>query len=175
MANATPDFRQTDVAAERPVFDVHITPHRSLNTSGFRLVMTLVCLASIVSSLPFMILGAWPVAGFFGLDVLALFIAFRVNFAEKRGFEQVVVTPLEVLLRKVSPKGKEASWRFNPLWTKLESQHDEDYGLMHLAVVSRGQSVPVAAALSPSERESFARAFSGALATARRGADYQRG
>lgn len=173
MSSATPDFRQADAAAERPVFDARITPHRSLDKKGFRLVMTLVCLASIVSSIPFMILGAWPVAGFVGLDVLALFIAFRVNFAEKRGFEQVVVTPLEVLLRKVSPKGQEASWRFNPLWTRLESHHDEDFGLLHLSVVSRGQTVPVAAALSPDERASFALAFSGALATARRGADHQ--
>ncbi len=173
MSSATPDFGQAYLAAERPVFDARITPHRSLDRRGFRLVMTLVCLASIVSSMPFMILGAWPVAGFVGLDVLALFIAFKVNFAQERGFEQVVVTPLEVLLRKVSPKGKEASWRFNPLWTKLEAEHDEDYGLMHLMVVSRGQSVAVATALSPAERQDFANAFSGALAKARRGADYR--
>lgn len=159
-------------AAERPVFDATITPHRSLGQKGFRVVMTLVCLSSVVSSIPFIVLGAWPVAGFFGLDAVALFIAFHVNFRHARAFERIVVTPLEVLLRKVSHHGREAVWRFNPAWTKLERQTDEDYGLLHLTLVSRGQSVPVAAALSPGEREGFAEALGTALASARRGADF---
>lgn len=159
-------------APGRPVFDATITPHRSLGQNGFRIVMTLVCLASIVSSIPFVVLGAWPVAGFFGIDILALYIAFRVNFGAARAFERVIVTPLEVFLRKVGADGSEAVWRSNPLWTRLEREHDEDYGLLKLAFVSRGRSVPVAAALSPQEREGFAQALGTALAQAKRGPDY---
>ena len=51
-----------DEAARRPVFDATITPHRSLGQNGFRIVMTLVCLASVISSIPFVVLGAWPPA-----------------------------------------------------------------------------------------------------------------
>jgi uncharacterized membrane protein len=152
-----------------PIFAAVIRPHRSLGDQGFRLVMTLVCVASIVSSIPFMIAGAWPVAGFFGLDVLALYIAFRVNFRDGRAFEEVAVSPLKVMLTKVTPKGERAEWRFDTIFTKLERQDDVDYGLMRLDVVSRGQSVPVAQALSPGERESFHEAFSGALAEAKGG------
>lgn len=159
-------------AAERAVFDATITPHRSLDRNGFRIVMTLVSLASVASSIPFVALGAWPVAGFFGLDVIALFIAFHVNFRHARAFERIVVTPLEVLLRKVSHHGREAVWRSNPAWTKLERQTDEDYGLLGLNLVSRGRSVAVAGALSPGEREGFAEALGAALAKARRGADF---
>ncbi|WP_089177478.1 DUF2244 domain-containing protein [Bosea sp. AS-1] len=159
-------------AARRPVFDATITPHRSLGQNGFRIVMTLVCLSSVISSIPFVVLGAWPVAGFFGIDVLALFIAFHVNFRHARAFERIVVTPLEILLRKVSHHGREAVWRFNPIWTRLEKQTDEDYGLLGLTLVSRGQSVAVAAALSPQERAGFADALGAALASARRGPDY---
>jgi uncharacterized membrane protein len=155
---------------DQPVFAAVIRPHRSLGDKGFRLVMTLVCLASVVSSVPFVIAGAWPVAGFFGLDVLALYIAFRLNFHDARGFEEVAVSPLTVMLAKVTPKGERAEWRFDTLFTRLERQHDEDYGLMQLSVVSRGQSVPVAQALSPYERESFADAMADALGSARRGA-----
>lgn len=167
--------RDEDVSAqaERPVFDATITPHRSLTQNGFRLVMTLVCLAGIVSSIPFMVLGAWPVAGFFGLDILALFIAFRVNFRAARAFEQIIVTPIAVLLRKVTHRGEEANWRFNPAWTKLEREQDEDYGLLKLSLVSRGRSVPVADALSPEERAGFADALGAALAQARGGVDYR--
>lgn len=159
-------------AIRRPVFDATITPHRSLGANGFRLVMTLVCLASVVSSVPFVVLGAWPVAGFFGLDVLALFIAFHVNFRHARSFERVIVTPLEVLLRKVSHHGRETVWRFNPAWTRLEREEDDDYGLMSVSLVCRGRSVAVASALSPAERSGFADALGAALARARRGPDY---
>jgi uncharacterized membrane protein len=159
-------------AAQRPVFDATITPHRSLGRKGLRVVMTLVCLTSVISSIPFVVLGAWPVAGFFGLDILALFVAFQLNFRHARSFERIVVTPLEVLLRKVSHHGRETVWRFNPVWTRLERQIDEDYGLLGLKLVSRGQSVAVAAALSPQERSGFADALGSALSSARRGPDY---
>jgi uncharacterized membrane protein len=155
--------------ADAPIFAAKITPHRSLGRDGFRLVMTLVCLASVVSSVPFIIAGAWPVATFFGLDVVALYIAFRVNFRDGRAFEEVAVSPVKVMLAKVTPKGERAEWRFDTLFTKLERHDDEDYGLMRLNVVSRGQSVPVAQALSPGERASFHDALAGALARAKGG------
>ncbi len=154
MSSGKTDLCASDSAmAERPVFEATITPHRSLGQKGFRTVMTLVCLISVAASIPFMVLGAWPVAGFFGLDAIALFIAFHVNFKHARAFERIVVSPLEVLLKKVSHQGREAIWRFNPAWTKLERQTDADYGVLHLALVSRGQSVPVAAALSECRHE----------------------
>ncbi len=151
------------------IFAARITPHRSLDASGFRLVMTLVCAATVVSSVPFIIAGAWPVTFFFGLDALALFIAFKVNFRDARGFEEVAVSPLDVRLAKVAPGGERKEWRFDTLWTKLERQSDEDYGLMRLAIVSRGQSVTVGQALSPAERESFADEFGRALRAAKGG------
>ena len=108
----------------------------------------------------------------FGIDVIALFVAFHVNFRHARAFERIVVTPLEVFLRKVSHHGRETIWRFNPIWTRLERQNDEDYGLLGLKLVSRGQSVAVASALSPHERAGFADALGSALSSARRGPDY---
>ncbi|MEN5083129.1 DUF2244 domain-containing protein [Bosea sp. TWI1241] len=170
--SAALDAAAIEAAAERPLFDATITPHRSLGPNGFRLVMTLVCLAAVISSLPFVILGAWPVAGFFGLDILALFIAFKVNFGAARAFERIVVTPLDVVLRKVSHHGRERVWRSNPAWTRMERDEDEDFGLMGLALVSRGRRTAIASALSPQEREGFAQALGGALAKARRGPDF---
>lgn len=157
------------LSPEAAIFQARITPHRSLGEKGFRLVMTLVCFACIFSSIPFIVLGAWPVTFFLGLDVVALYIAFKVNFRDARGFEEVMVSPLNVTLARVSPKGERSEWRFDTLFTKLEREDDEDYGLMKLAIVSRGQSVPVAQALSPPERDDFAKALSGALRQAKGG------
>lgn len=152
-----------------PLFAARITPHRSLAPSGARLVLVLCCLATVGSSIPFIVLGAWPVAGFFGLDLVAIAIAFKASFRSAKGFEEVVLTPLELLFRKVTHRGEHSERRFNPLWTRLDREHDEDYGLMALALVSRGERVVIARELSPPERADFADAFGDALARAKRG------
>lgn len=152
----------------QPVFAATITPHRSLTPAGFRLTMTLICLVMVAATVPFMALGAWPVLGFGGLDVLALYIAFKVNFRAGRGVEEVVVTPIELMLRRITP-GTRKEWRFNPLWTRLERKETAEFGVEQLALVSRGQRVTVGAWLSPPERATFAEALSRALAQVRRG------
>jgi uncharacterized membrane protein len=154
---------------EQPVFAVVITPHRSLSRDGFRTLMIVCCIATTAASIPFIVLGFWPVGGFFGLDVLALYAAFRVNYRRARSFEEVVLTPIELLFRRVSHRGEEREWRFNPLWTKLDREDDDDFGLQKLALVSRGERLVIAGDLSPPERESFAEALGAALAQVKRG------
>jgi uncharacterized membrane protein len=154
---------------EQPVFAAVIRPHRSLGRDGFRVVMTLCCLATVGASLPFMVLGFWPVGGFFSLDLIALYVAFRVNYRRGQSFEEVVLTPLELLFRRVTHKGEKREWRFNPLWTKLDRESDEDFGLQKLALVSRGERLVIAGDLSPPERESLADALGKALADVKRG------
>ena len=131
--------------------------------------MTLVCLTSIVASLPFVIMGFWPVAGFFGLDFLGLYIAFRISYRQARAFELLELTPLHLLFRKVSERGEARDWLFNPLWTRLDREEDDEFGLQSLALASRNQRVVIARDLSPEERESLAQAFSRALSDVKRG------
>ena len=160
-----PDLAQP----ERPVFAAVIRPHRSLGQDGFRLLMTLCCLATIVASIPFLVLGFWPVSGLFGLDLIALYVAFRVNYRRGECFEEVILTPLELLFRRVTPRGERREWRFNPLWTKLDRESDEDFGLQRLALISHGERLVIAGDLSPPERESLADALGKALAEVKRG------
>ena len=155
-----------------PLFQTVLRPHRSLKIGGFRLVIALVAFASAIASLPFVLLGFWPVAGFYGLDVLLLFFAFRANFEAARHFEELSVSPFELLLRKVSPKGEALEWRFNPVWTRLVAEEHEEFGVTRLALVSRGQSVAVGHFLGPEDKASLVRALSRALSEAKRGPSY---
>ena len=156
--------------ADRPVFAAVIQPHRSLDRNGLRTVMALCCLAGTAASIPFLVLGLWPVAGFFGLELLALCVAISANARSGRSFEQVVLTPFELLLRRVSHRGERREWRFNPLWTKLGRETDDEFGLQRLWLISCGEHVALARELSPRERETFAAAFGTALMRVKRGA-----
>lgn len=154
---------------DRTVFAATIRPHRSLGPRGFRVMMALCAAVAAVAALRFIALGFWPVGGFLGLDLLGLYIAFRVSNSRARAFEEVVLTRIDLFCRKVTHRGEAREWRLNPLWTRLDREKDEEFGLQRLALVSRGQHVVIAGALSPPEREHLADELGQALAQVKRG------
>ena len=78
-----------DPHAEPTLFSAIITPHRSLSARGFLLVMALVGGMSFIGGMFFFLMGAWPVIGFLGLDVLLVYWAFRANYRAAAAFEEV--------------------------------------------------------------------------------------
>jgi uncharacterized membrane protein len=151
------------------LFSALLTPHRSLNRTGFVIVMGFVGVVSFAAGLAFLLMGAWPVFGFFGLDVLAIWWAFRVNFRRARASEEILITPSELRLRRTSHRGHVVEFVLNPLWVRLEQVVHEEYGIENLYLVSKGRSLAVASFLGPDEKASFAKALTAALQAARRG------
>jgi uncharacterized membrane protein len=160
---------QHDDPYHTQIFAARLTPHRSLSQRNFHLLLALFSGAAFLTSLPFLILGAWPVAGFMGLDVVIFWWAFRANFRSARAYEDVVVTPLELAVAQVSAKGARREWHFNPMWVRLQRKEDEEYGLERLDIVSRGSELEVGSFLGPDARAEFASQLSRALAEAKRG------
>ncbi|UDL96684.1 MULTISPECIES: DUF2244 domain-containing protein [Lichenihabitans] len=152
-----------------PILSERLRPHRSLSRKQFHVLLGAVGAGGVVASLPFVMMGAWPVAGFMGLDVLAVYIAFKASFRQARAYEDVTLTVLELSVAKVSPKGLRAEWRFNPSWVRLQRDEHEDYGTMRIDVVSRGQRLEVASFLGPDQKAKFADRLSRGLAQARAG------
>ncbi|GAC1552519.1 MAG: DUF2244 domain-containing protein [Beijerinckiaceae bacterium] len=154
---------------QQEIFNARLVPHRSLSRRHFRLLIMVFSAASFFTSLPFVILGAWPIAGFMGADVALFYFAFRANYRAARAYEDVSITPLELVLAKVSARGARREFRFNPAWTRLERREHEEFGIERLALVSRGRSVELAGFLGPDEKAAFARDLALALSEARRG------
>ena len=114
-------------------------------------------------------MGAWPVFGFLGLDILLIFLAFRWNYRAARAFEEVHVSRTEILIRKVNAAGREMHYSFNPFWTRLLVREEEDEGVTRITVTARGQTVDIGGFLNPRDRTSFAGAFRTAVAQAKAG------
>ena len=131
--------------------------------------MTTIGLVSFVAGIVFLIAGAWPVMGFFGLDVALIYWAFRANYRAARAYEQVTVTASQLTFRKVSQWGKATDWTLNPLWVQLDREIHPEFGVQRLFLVSRGRRLPIGGFLGPDEKESFATALLAALGEARRG------
>jgi uncharacterized membrane protein len=159
-----------NAAPEEPtLFSAVLTPHRSLGRTGFIILMCLIGGISFVAGLVFFIAGAWPVMGFFGLDVLLVYIAFKVSYRSAAAYEQVTMTASTLTVRKVSHRGHVAEWTLNPVWVRLQREEDDEFGIERLFLISHGKRLPVATFLGPAEKASFANALSAALGEARRG------
>ena len=167
---ASNDFDQ-DIDQPK-LFSARLTPHRSLNRTGFLVLMGFIGAVSFIAGVAFWLMGAWPVVGFFGLDVLVIYWAFRINFRSADATEDIVVTPSELRVRRVSHRGRLIEWSFNPLWVQLEQTGDPEFGIERLYLVSRGRRVSIAQVLGPDEKASFAKALLAALQLARRGVSY---
>jgi uncharacterized membrane protein len=162
------DFHRDD-PADRVLLTATLTPHRSLSRAGFLALMIFLGTVSFAAGVAFLLMGAWPVFGFFGLDVLLIYLAFRANYRAATAFEQVSVTASELKVRKVSHRGQVSEWTLNPIWVRLERDVHEEFGIERLFLVSRGRKLPVASFLGPGEKASFASALAAAIGEAKRG------
>lgn len=169
LAVEPPQFGGMTTEADHPIYRARLSPHRSLTRAQARHVIVGVAMLSVVASVPFFVMGAWPVVGFFGLDVIGLALAFRVSFHAAQAYEDIEITPLQLSVAKVSARGRRREWRFNPLWVRLVRNDHEEFGLLRLAVASRGRELEVAGFLGPDARAAVARDLARGLSEARRG------
>jgi len=149
--------------SEGKAFSAILTPHRSLSPRGFAMLMGLLAAISLGLGIAFVSLGAWPVIGFFGLDVLAVYGAFKWNYRDARLAEYVYLDGDTLHIRRVTPSGRERNWTFNPYWVRLLREYD-DAGCTRLALTSHGRTLVVGAFLGREARGRFADAFGTALA-----------
>ena len=156
----------TDGAVEAPIFRATISPYRSLSRRGFNILMASGALVFFVLGSFFLSMGAWPVFGFFGLDILVIYLAFRRNYRDGMAEENFELTHAQLLVRHVSPAGEAHEHTFHPFWTRLVV-HREEWGISGLSLSSSGRTLRIGAFLPPGERQTFADRLSRALAAAR--------
>ena len=161
-----------DPNSETELFSATLTPHRSLNRTGFLVVMAFVSVVSFAAGVAFLLMGAWPVFGFFGLDVLAVYWAFRISFRRAKAYEEIRLTPSKLYVRRVSYRGHVMEFSFNPLWVQLDRKVHAEFGIERLYLVSKGRRIAIGSFLGAEEKESFSKALMAALQTARRGVTY---
>lgn len=154
------DATQTAAA---PLFEAQLSPYRSLGPSGIQLVAALAAALALIPGTIFYLAGAWPVIGFMGLDVLALYWALSHSLRDKRRREEITLWRDRLLVRHFSPRGAERSHQFNPFWVRLAVARDYDQRVTTLALASRARRLEIASFLGPDDKAAFAKDFSAAL------------
>jgi len=161
--------KTTSMQAPPDGYRAVLTPHRSLSPRGFLILMSAVAGVSFVAGVAFLLMGAWPVFGFFGLDVGLIYMAFRLNYRAARLYETIELTPARCLLTRVHPSGRTEQFDCNPYWASVRLRQWPD-GRTDLGFVERGRELMFGRFLNDDERRSLAGELRAALLQARGGA-----
>lgn len=151
-------------AVPPPVFATVLRPHRSLSPKGFGILMMAIGACTSAAGFAFWFMGAWPVVGFLGLDLLLIQFAFHMNYRAARAAEEISLTRDRLLVRRVSPSGIAVETGFDPYWARLEVDRHPEFGVTGVRIASHGVRLAIARFLGPREREAFADALGSALA-----------
>jgi uncharacterized membrane protein len=151
----------------KPLFAATLTPHRSLSGRGMRIVVATVAVLASIPGMVFFSLGAWPIVGFLGLDVLLVWWALSASLRDGRRSETVTLWPDQLELTRVSPSGREELLRFDPFFVKLVIDRDYNERTTGLHLRTRDSDTEIGSFLNPDDKTSFAKAFGTALKKAR--------
>lgn len=131
-------------AADALFLSLH--PNQSLSRSGFLVLMSLITAISFVTGLLFWSLGAWPIFGFFGLDVVLIYLAFRYNFRAARRFETIRIGDDRITITRIAPDGREKAVAFDAYWARALIEKGR------LQLVNRGLAYEIGAFLGEEEK-----------------------
>ncbi len=160
------DTRLPDTTPPAPGERWVLSSYRSLSPRGFLIIMSALALVSFAAGMTFLLMGAWPVFGFFGLDVLLVYIAFRLNYRDGRVYETVELDREQLTLIRFHPSRGAQRFEFNAYWVRVLCAQGVD-GRTSLALTSHGRIFPFGGFLTDDERLEFAAVLRAALQVAR--------
>lgn len=144
-------------------FERVLLPHRSLPPRGFHVLMLLLALVSLAAGIGFVAIGAWPVFGFFGLDVLLLYLAFRLSYRSARQREILRLAGDDFTVERIDVYGERRQWRFQPFWLRVHLEERPDAS-NRLVVASHGQRLVIGEFLGAPVRRELAATLRAVLA-----------
>ena len=142
-----------------------LTPYRSLSRGGFIAVMSVIAAVNFGAGLVMYLKGAWPVAGFCGLDVALMWYAFNRNFAAARRAEHISIADGEVVVERLAEGRAPERLSFIRHWLRVELEEDIERELVgRLFLTSHGKRAEIGSFLPPGEKKELAVALKTALA-----------
>jgi len=149
--------------APDPLFAARLTPNRSASVKAINLVIALLAFVFFATGLGFMLIGAWPVMGFLGLEIVLLYLALRWNLLLAGRHETVTLTRETLTIERMDPWGRRSTETLDAYWARVAL----DTRRTRLEIRSRDKGLVVGQFLTPEERADFADALRVALIQAR--------
>lgn len=149
-----------------PIFEAVLFPNPPMGRSGQTALILAVAVVSTLLGVAFALAGAWPVTGFFGLDVVLVWLALRSCTRQARRSEIITLDSSGLHVERLGWGRHSGRWRFEPYWVRV-GMDDPPRPDSQLLLTSHGRSLAIGQFLTPHERLELARSLGRALATQR--------
>lgn len=143
-------------------FEAVLYPNSSLGPWGTVTVLAVFAAVSGALGCFFALVGAWPVTGFLGADVLVLAGAFVLVRRRARLREEIRLDASGLHLRRVAPDGREERCRLEPYWVRVQLE-EAGPTAARLWLRSHGRRIRIGAFLTAEECRGLALALDRAL------------
>lgn len=148
------------------LLDAVLRPSPPMPLRAQRTLLGVVVVINLVFAAWFLAHGAWPVMPFLGADIALLAWALRASTNAAKREERITVTPEELHIACISPKGARKDITLNPYWTRVHWEEPSDHWTQ-LTLWCKGRGWLIGAFLAPDERAKFALTLKDALRDAR--------
>jgi uncharacterized membrane protein len=152
-----------------------IWPYRSLSPRGFALVMVALGALAFSIGLGFFLMGAWPVIGFLGLELLVVWLAFKMNYRAAKRRQHLTATSRQLTIENVSPAGDSQTTEVPTAWAQVELTPRDEPEMrarqrQKIIVRSHGRATEIGDFLHPAETPKLAREVTRMISRAREAA-----
>lgn len=110
----------------------------------------------------FFFVGAWPVVGFMGGELMLLYFALRLSNRRSAVVEHISLSESSLTVKRINYRGETKTWAFQPQWLRVEVERLERANT-RLTLNSHGQSLNIGGFLTSDERLEVADALKRAL------------
>ena len=144
------------------LYEISLYPYRSLNKTGFFILMFSLGLISFVAGIIFMLKGAWPVFGFFGLDVLLVYIFFKINFRSGKKKEILILTKNQLIIEFYNSKKISKTYYLDAHWLQIRLSKLKNE-MSKLKISSKNKSIIIGSFLRYQEKIDVVKSLKKAL------------
>jgi uncharacterized membrane protein len=148
--------------AEPTLFEAVVVPHRSLSPRGLKLLIGAIVTLSVCSTSVFWWLGAWPIAGFNGVEITTALLLLRYNARAVRANEVILLSPSVLRVIRTTQDGKRTEETVSPTWINVLLT-DRPGRVPGLYLAAHGRQLEVGASLGEPEKLDLAQALKDAL------------
>ena len=150
------------VEKNQGAYCLELRPNRSGSLRGIHIILGFLLFVFIPTGVIFSLIGAWPVFGFMGAELVLLYVALRINQRATLANERLTLTDNLFTVERTDPKGRQHFWQFQPQWLRVDFKKTNDF-VAHLSLTSKGERLNLGVFLSPDEKFDVAQHLRAAL------------
>jgi len=154
----------TERGDKAPLFHAVLTARRSLGGRGLAWAAGALLGLAAVSMAVFLLVGAWPVAGFVGVEVAAAVVLLVLHHRAGRAREEITLDSVALRVARIDRAGRRAEETLPPGWLRVALKPADGARAAHVELTTHGRSLAVGAFLTGEEQAEFAAALEQALA-----------